>query len=330
MNYKKEYTDVMQGKKIMYVHGFASSAQSGTVKRLRETFPSATIVAEDIPLDPEEAIVMLREMAEREQPDLIVGTSMGGMYAEQLYGYDRILVNPAFEMGETMASHGMMGQQTFMNERRDGVQNFIVTKALVKKYKQMTEQNFSGVDEEEQKRVYGLFGIDDPLVNTYDIFMQHYPNAIRFNGEHRMDDRSFLHAVVPVIRWIDDKQADRQRPIIYIGIETLIDNYGNPTSSSQKAFRMLIEHYQVFFVAPAYSCEPDKMAETHSWLMKHFDAPVWNHVVFSNQRHLLLGDFLIAPQKSDDFMGTCIEYGSDTFKTWEEIITFYERTLGIG
>lgn len=330
MNYKKEYTDVMQGKKIMYVHGFASSAQSGTVKRLRETFPSATIVAEDIPLDPEEAIIMLREMAEREQPDLIVGTSMGGMYTEQLYGYDRILVNPAFEMGETMASNGMMGQQTFMNERRDGVQNFIVTKALVKKYKQMTEQNFSGADEEEQKRVYGLFGIDDPLVNTYDIFMQHYPNAIRFNGEHRMDDRSFLHAVVPVIRWIDDKQADRQRPIIYIGIETLIDNYGNPTSSSQKAFRMLIEHYQVFFVAPAYSCEPDKMAETHSWLMKYFDAPVWNHIVFTNQRHLLLGDFLIAPQKSDDFMGTCIEYGSDTFKTWEEIITFYERTLGIG
>ena len=37
-----------------------------------------------------------------EKPDLIIGTSMGGMYTELLKGFDRILVNPAFEMGDTM------------------------------------------------------------------------------------------------------------------------------------------------------------------------------------------------------------------------------------
>ena len=32
--YIKQFPDLMAGKKIMYVHGFLSSAQSGTVKML--------------------------------------------------------------------------------------------------------------------------------------------------------------------------------------------------------------------------------------------------------------------------------------------------------
>ena len=47
---------------------------------------------------------MLRKMADNEQPNLIIGTSMGGMYTEMLHGFDRILVNPAFAMGDTMSS----------------------------------------------------------------------------------------------------------------------------------------------------------------------------------------------------------------------------------
>ena len=72
---------------------------------------------------------------------------MGGMYAEMLYGYDRILVNPAFLMGDTMTKHGMLGKQTFQNPREDGVQDVIVTKSLVEEYKEITRQCFSAVNE---------------------------------------------------------------------------------------------------------------------------------------------------------------------------------------
>ena len=41
--YIKQYPDLMSGKKIMYVHGFMSSAQSGTVKMLQQIMPNATI-----------------------------------------------------------------------------------------------------------------------------------------------------------------------------------------------------------------------------------------------------------------------------------------------
>ena len=105
---------------------------------------------------------------------------MGGMYAEMLYGYDRILVNPALRMGDTMKEHGMIGQQHFSNPRQDGVQDFIVTKALVKEYKEMTDQCFAGVSDEEQQRVWGLFGDEDTTVNTYDLFREHYRRQYAF------------------------------------------------------------------------------------------------------------------------------------------------------
>ena len=126
--YIKQFPELMKGKKIMYVHGFGSSGQSGTVTRIREVFPNATVIAPDLPIRPQEALDLLRETCELEQPDLIIGTSMGGMYAEMLYGYDRILVNPAFQMGDTMKERGMIGAQHFSNPRQDGVQDFIVTK----------------------------------------------------------------------------------------------------------------------------------------------------------------------------------------------------------
>lgn len=61
--YIKQYPDLMRGKKIMYNHGFGSSAASGTVTRIRETFPEATVVAYDLPLHPEEAMALLRAKA---------------------------------------------------------------------------------------------------------------------------------------------------------------------------------------------------------------------------------------------------------------------------
>ena len=62
--YIKQFPDLMAGKKIMYVHGFLSSGQSGTVKMLQELMPNATFVAEDIPVHPEEAVEMLQDAPE--------------------------------------------------------------------------------------------------------------------------------------------------------------------------------------------------------------------------------------------------------------------------
>ena len=325
--YIKQFPDLFKGKKIMYVHGFGSSGQSGTVTRIREVFPNTTVIAPDLPIHPQEAMDLLRQMCKTEKPDLIIGTSMGGMYAEMLYGYDRILVNPAFQMGDTMKDHGMIGAQHFSNPRQDGMQNFIVTKALVKEYKEMTEQCFAAVTAEERGRVWGLFGDEDTTVDTFDLFHQYYSMAIRFHGEHRMNDKSFMHSVVPVIRWVDDIQEGRQRPIVYIGMETLSNADGEPRSSVQKTVRMLIERYQVMFVAGVPS-DMVYYAETNDWLYDYINVPAWEHTVFMLRRDLLYGDYFIGMEEEWSGMATHLQFGSDTFKTWDDIAIYFNRLGG--
>lgn len=331
-NYAIQFPEIMKGKKILYVHGFSSSGQSGTVVKIREMLPGATVVAPDLPLHPAEAMDLLHHTCETENPDLIIGTSMGGMYAEMLYGYDRILVNPAFQMGDTMLKHGMLGKNTFLNPRQDGIQEFIVTKALVEEYKEITAKCFAGVtDEESRDRVFGLFGDEDPVVHTRDLFSQHYRNAISFHGEHRMNDKILLHSVLPVVQWIDDRQEHRERPIIYVSIDTLRDARGNQMSSAMKAFRYLFEHYAMYIVAPSPAYNPEYIAEVMRWAEDVVNVPAWQHLVFTNRKDLIYGDYLIDPSDeygAADFMGTLIKFGSDTFKTWEEIIEFFSRLGG--
>lgn len=324
--YIKQFPDLMAGKTVLYVHGFASSGQSGTVRRLQEVLPEARVIAPDLPIHPHEALALLHDVCQQEKPDLIVGTSMGGMFAEQLRGYDRICVNPALDIAETMRAHGLTGTQQFQNPRQDGVQEFYVDKALVKEYREVSEQRFQNMTDDDRQRVYGLFGDEDELVDTYDMFHEHYPQALYFHGEHRMNDRSFMHSVLPVIRWIDDQQEQRERPIIYIGIETMMDSYRKPVSSVQKAVRQLIERYQVLFVAPA-----EDTVTTESWLTEHIGVPAWRHTVYTCRRDLLYGDYLIAAPKqgrSEGSLTTVLEYGSETFKTWEDIIEYFSRLGG--
>ena len=336
--YVKQFPDLMVGKTVLYVHGFGSSGQSGTVSRLRTVLPQAKVIAPDLPVHPQEAIALLRQVCETEHPDLIIGTSMGGMYTEQLRGFDRICVNPALEIAETMKAHGMTGTQQFQNPRLDGVQEFYVDKAIVKEYRDVSEQRFCGLTPEDAQRVYGLFGDEDDLVDTFGMFSSHYPQATHFHGEHRMNDRSFMHSVVPVIRWIDDRQQRRERPVIYIGIETMMERSASgavdkglprPASSVQKAVRQLIERYQVYFVAP-----PADYAATTSWLEEYINVPAWQHAVYTYRRDLLYGDYLVCggeqenSGKDENTLTTVIPFGYDTFKTWDDIMEYFSRLGG--
>ena len=328
--YQKTFPSVMAGKKLLYVHGFGSAGSTHTAQMLRELMPEATVLSPDLPIHPEEALAMLHQLVSNEQPDLIIGTSRGGMYTEQLKGFDRICVNPAFQMAETMHEHGMVGKQTFQNPRQDGVQEFIVTKAMVKEYKAATELCFQDIDDEERNRVFGMFGDNDQTVHTYDLFLEHYPNAIHFHGEHRLNDKVLLHYLMPVIRWIDDRQEGRERRKVLIDYDIMHDSYMKPVSSLRKAYEMLIENYEVYIVAKAPTAHPDKMKEVTAWVEEYINVPAWNHIIFTNQPEMINGDYFIVRGEEIDelFFGTVLHYGKDELKTFEDVITFFERLGG--
>ena len=194
--------------KLIYFHGFGSSGASGTVETLRNLLPDTTVIAPDIPVDPAEALPFLKELCQTEKPDIIVGTSMGGMYAQQMRGFLRICVNPAFNMS-TNSSVLKTGTYKFHNGRKDNQKEFKITKDTILHFNQMERQQFKGITPDEQELCYGLFGINDPVVHTYDLFKKHYPHAIRFEGEHRLNDKVIRKTLLPLIKQLlADKSAE--------------------------------------------------------------------------------------------------------------------------
>ena len=185
--------------KLIYFHGFGSSGASGTVETLRNLLPQATIIAPDIPVDPVDALPYLKQLCETEQPDIIVGTSMSGMYAQQMRGFLRICVNPAFNMS-TNSQVMKTGTYKFQNGRKDNQKEFRITKDIIQHHNQMERQQFKNIPPEDQELCYGLFGINDPVVHTYDLFKKHYPHAIRFEGEHRLNDKVIRKTLLPLIQ----------------------------------------------------------------------------------------------------------------------------------
>lgn len=185
--------------KLIYFHGFASSGASGTVELLRNMMPEDTVIAPDIPVDPVEALPFLQKLCQDEQPDIIVGTSMGGMYAQQMRGFLRICVNPAFNMS-TNSKVLKTGTFKFHNGRKDNQKEFRITKEIIQHFNQMERQQFKGITPEEQELCYGLFGINDPVVHTYDLFKKHYPHAQRFEGEHQLNEKVVRKTLLPLIK----------------------------------------------------------------------------------------------------------------------------------
>ncbi len=182
---------------ILYIHGLSSSGQSGTVNLLRKHFPQGYIIAPDLPLDPTTALRLLKDICKTNPPDLIIGTSMGGMFAQQIFGYRKILVNPAFRICEVLKQN--QGVNKFFNRRLDGVQEFVIDDELIAQYENLTAHQFDNIPAGEDTLTFGMFGINDDLVHDSDLFLRHYSNITWFDGGHRLNDNILKHFVVPEI-----------------------------------------------------------------------------------------------------------------------------------
>ena len=198
-----------RNNKLLYVHGFASSGSSGTVMTLRRHLDSWRVIAPDLPVDPFDALLLLREIVEQEQPDVVVGTSMGGMFTQQLWGVPRIIVNPSFEMSRSLL-FGKMGRNKYMSKRQDGATEFRIDKAVVERFKLMEKSQFDGVNDAEKELVTALFGDKDPVVNFYPLVAELYgtERCIHFNGEHRLNDEVVKKVLIPIInKYVKDDDA---------------------------------------------------------------------------------------------------------------------------
>lgn len=164
-------------KIIFYFHGYASSANTDKVSRLKAV-PNSEVYAYDIDIDPSASIPFLtskisevvhKNYNEQNCDIVFVGTSLGGWYANELskiFGTKSILVNPCYDPCNSLLKYN-------------------VSESILNKYHRMEISDRSSVIIAEDDEVIDFSGFD-------------YDCDVTFveSGGHRFNGKEFEEYVV--------------------------------------------------------------------------------------------------------------------------------------
>ena len=173
-------------KKILFLHGFFASGQCVPAQALRESFKGrAEVLTPDLPIRPKVAVSLIRELIDREKPDLLIGNSCGSFYAQMVapvVGIPALLGNPHFQMTEFLKQR--IGEHQYKSPRKDGNQNFIINESLIEEFAELEAKQFDGCNPSSKDRIWGLFGEQDTLAHFEPLFLKHYSHSFHFPGGH--------------------------------------------------------------------------------------------------------------------------------------------------
>ncbi len=191
--------------KVLFIHGLASSGAYKMASSLRILLKGSEVIAPDVPIETGEALNLLEGICRDERPDLIVGLSLGGFWAQKLRGYRKILVNPDFHISRLLRT--MTGEREYLSPRRDGALTFTVTDALCDEYARLESVEFDGLASEEVALTTGMFADRDEMVNCKDEFEAYYPGRSRsYPGTHLPNYPEIKKYILPVIEYeVSDK-----------------------------------------------------------------------------------------------------------------------------
>lgn len=158
---KTYWEEPKQKPYALYVHGFASSAKSGTRSTLGQKLDEYEWLAPEITHDPYESLSILNDWAEAFQPALIAGTSMGGMLAAYVNCPTsiKVAVNPALDIERTLRKMGY-GRHPYMQERENGETEFVIDEVMIHRFIDFRAENniINGA------RNIALFSTNDELI----------------------------------------------------------------------------------------------------------------------------------------------------------------------
>lgn len=116
----------MSKKKLLYIHGFRSSAQSSTILNIKANYLAVEVHAIDVTHHPVESIKMIEKYIADQDIDILAGTSLGGFYTLCAnVDIPKIAVNPVINPETSLRHLPEIGQEVeYFNPRADGVQTF--------------------------------------------------------------------------------------------------------------------------------------------------------------------------------------------------------------
>jgi predicted esterase YcpF (UPF0227 family) len=192
--------------KILYLHGIGSGANSNTAKQLAAHFTEATVLAPELPVSPIEAFSFIKALQKREQPNIVVGTSLGGFYASYLHGPMKILINPAMRAADVINAVGF-GAHKFFCERSNGAEFYVVNADFVNQLQEIEDIQKAFIDDELRVETFALFGVNDKVISNVglfkDIYGEHRMKLIE--AEHRLSNEEINTYLIPLVKELADR-----------------------------------------------------------------------------------------------------------------------------
>ena len=184
---------------ILYIHGFGSCGDSNKTRILRGYFGDDALLAPDLPVDPDEAVLFLKTLMEQNEIQMLVGSSLGGYYADYLaetYGIRSVLINPSTKPYETLAAYVGINRRWCDNAPFEWKYDYL---EALKKYA-------TGEMKHAVPRLVLLQSADEVL--DYRIAAKKYSDTevvIEEGGSHRFENLGdYLEAIVLFYRREDD------------------------------------------------------------------------------------------------------------------------------
>jgi len=101
----------------------------------------------------------------------------------------------------------------------------------------------------------------------------------------------------------------------------------NPLPNSIQAVNTLLnsDKYEIYFLSTAPWNNPSAWTDKRLWLEEQFGDVINRKLILTHRKDLMKGDILIDDRPNngaDKFQGEWIQFGSDKFPNWNEILNY--------
>lgn len=98
-----------------------------------------------------------------------------------------------------------------------------------------------------------------------------------------------------------------------------------PIKGALESFKKISEHFDIYILSTAPWENPTALNDKLAWVKKYIGETANRRVIFSHNKHLIIGDYLIDDRKTNgaaEFKGKHIHFRSDEFPNWDAVLNY--------
>ena len=167
---------------ILYIHGYGGDGNSRTAQTLRTYLPeNYTVFSPCFPLNPAEALELIREIIIKEKIDIVVASSLGAFTALRL-NVHKIVINTCLYPSKELPKRNEISEDILLG------------------FAEFEKNTFAEICDYDKEYTIGVFSTNDELFSYKDEFRKHYSKVITIEDTHRISVENVEKVIVPMVQ----------------------------------------------------------------------------------------------------------------------------------